>query len=205
MILQSTWKCRRGTILGVLRSFSNRDTQAPKTITIDLLDFGDSPLGRVIFQRLCSQISSSRIPITQSSNIGALPACLVLPPPPSKALPSTKKGGAVIQEQLTHSPVAVQGLANHNIADVHPLRWIRPAIWLNFNIYLWMSRLYDALSLRSRMVRILMSQILQWVTQALGAGQPPLQPGMTRVKWKCVCISGEVSVLVENCSGLTYV
>lgn len=205
MIFQSTWKCHRGSILGVLRSSSNKDKEASKTILIDLLEFRDSSLGNVIFQRLCPPISSSRTAIVQTPTIGTPPARLVLPPPPSIALPCTKEGGSVIQKQLTQRSVVEQVSANHNASQVHTSQVIGPAIWPNFKTNLWMSRLYDALSLHSRVLKTLMSRKLQWVTQALGAGQPLLQPGMTRVNWRCVCISEKVNAFVEDCSGLTFV
>lgn len=205
MIFQSTWKCRRGTILGVLRSSSNRDKKAQKTIVIDLLEFRGSSLGSIIFQRLCSPMSSSRIAIAQTSTIGAPPACLVLPPPPSRALPRAKEGGSVIQKQLTQCPVVAQVSASHNASQVYAPQEIGAAIWPNFDIYLWMSRLHDALSHHSRVLKTLISLKLQWITQALGTGQPLLQPGMTRVKWRCVCISEKVNAFVEDCSGLTFI
>lgn len=204
MIFQSTWKCCRGTILGVLRSSSNRDKRAQKTVVIDLLEFRDSSLGSVIFQRLCSQISSSRIAIAKIPTIQALPACLVLPPPPSKELPRAKEGGSVIQKQLTECPVVAQVPASHNVSQSHAPQGIGPVIWPNFDISLWVSRLHHALSLHSRLLKTLMSLKLQWVTQALGTSQPLLQPGMTRVKWRCVCIPVEVSLWVEDCSELTW-
>ena len=205
MIFQSTWKCRRGTILGVLRSPSNKHKNARKTIVIDLLEFRGSSLGNIIFQRLCSPTSSSKSATAQTSTIGAPPACLVLPPPPSKALPRAKEGGSVIQKQSTQCPVVAQGSTSHNTSQVYAPQEIRAAIWPNFDIYLWTSRLHDAISHQSRVLKTLMSLKLLWVTQALGIGQPLLQPGKTRVKWRCVCISGKVNALKKECSRLTFI
>ena len=182
MTYQCTWRFRHGTVLCIMRPGSSMNGSKIKSMIVALDDLKESALGNMVFRRLSSTTASPTSHGARRITRNALPAYLALPPPPAATLPCpmlrnvpiTEKSGR--RDPITRpSPVmeSVRALAIQRLPI--PSRIGSLLVSLLTHIFAgWV-----------RPVMLLLLQLLE----GLHCREPPVQLGMKRVRWRCVCIS----------------
>lgn len=200
MVFQSKWKCRQGTILGVLKC-SNLASSKIQLIAVPLADFKDSTLGNVTFRRLCPPEAASGYCGPQNTTSRSPPAFLVLPPPPAKALPHVDDNKLVSSGVARENPSILYTSVQRKPPWAHALQYTTLVTWFSSRTALCLVELYCITFYRLRVATLWIIRALLWVFQTLGIAEPPLRPGLTRVRWRCVCQSSPVDLSTRRSLG----
>ena len=175
------WMCRRGTVLCNMRSRSYTDKPSTKSVIVALEDLKESALGKMVFRRLYSTTMLPTSREIRRTTRNALPAYLALPPPPAEALP---------YPMLKNVPIIGTSGRRDPILPASPI--IKPARALSAPFPSISQRIVSALvSFSSPTFAIWMrlaTSLLPRLLEGFHLGEPLLQPGMERVRWKCVCM-----------------
>lgn len=181
MTYKCTWRLRQGTVLCIMRPNLYMDGSNIRSVIIALEDLKECALGNMVFRRLSSAATSPTSDGVRRITRTALPAYLALPPPPAEALPCP---------MFKNMPISEKSGRRDHISPASPL--MESARFLST----------QCLSIPPRIVSLLCSLSIQtfvdWMRPAIlllsrfpegfHYGEPPVQLGMKRVRWRCVRI-----------------
>ena len=181
MTYQCTWRFRHGTVLCIMRPSSSMNGSKIKSMIIALEDLKESALGNMVFRRLSSTAASPTSHGVRRTTRNALPAYLALPPPPAETLPCPMLRNVPITEK--------SGLRAPILRASSMMESARALSRQCLSIPSRISSLLVSLSTKifAGWMRTVMLLLLQFL-EGFHFREPPVQPGMKRVRWKCVCI-----------------